>query len=114
LIALVKGSLLIPTAQLAKNYLIHSLEPNSQEGFFAWNFFDSMLQQKEWFSDYVFEEIAAELLATDRALKARFDNAMAGDKTMAEDHWQQLYWVYKNSKYYESTAFRIPVFGIYR
>jgi hypothetical protein len=89
---------------------VEALEPNSDEGFFAWNFFDSMLQQKEWFSDYVFEDIAAALLAKDPALKDALEAAMKSDKNLAEDHWQQLYWIYKRSPYYETTAYRVPVF----
>jgi len=109
-VLMMKGDYYIPTQQIAKRYLVEALEPNSDEGFFAWNFFDSMLQQKEWFSDYVFEDIAAELLAKDPALKAALESAMKSDKNLAEDHWQQLYWIYKRSPYYETTAYRVPVF----
>ncbi len=106
------GDRIIPTRQWARRFLVQALEPASEEGYFAWNFFDSMLQQKEWFSDYVFEEIAAELLKTDAQLQRDFDAAMKADRNLAEDHWSQLYWVYKHSPYYERTAFRIPVFRI--
>jgi hypothetical protein len=105
-----KGDYCISTHQDARRYLVEALEPNSDEGFFAWNFFDSMLQQKEWFSDYVFEDIAADLLAKDPTLKAGLEWAMKGDKNLAEDHWQQLYWIYKRSPYYETSAYRVPVF----
>lgn len=107
------GDRWIPTNQIARRFLVQVLEPRSDEGYFAWNFFDSMLQQKEWFSDYVFEEIAAELLKSNKDLQQRFEQALRTDKNLSEDHWQQLYWVYKNSDYYEPTAYRIPVYRIY-
>ncbi len=106
-----EGDYLIPVRQPAIRYIIETLEPKSKDSFFSWNFFDSVLQQKEWFSDYVFEEKAAELLQQNPALKARFDLAMTTDPEMQE-HWMQLYWVYKNSEYYEKSAFRYPVYRI--
>ena len=54
-------------------YLIETLEPQSEDGFFAWNFFDGILMRKEYFSSYVFEDLAAEILAEDSDLKARLE-----------------------------------------
>jgi hypothetical protein len=112
LVHLSAGDIWIPTQQVARRYLVETLESNGNDSFFAWNFFDSMLQQKEWFSDYVFEDIAADLLQKDHVLKAQFEKALATDSELASDHWQQLYWIYKRSPYYEPTAFRIPVFRL--
>jgi len=35
-------------------------EPQGEDSYFAWNFFDPILGQKEGCSDYAFEDIAAE------------------------------------------------------
>lgn len=58
-----KGDFLIECNQMANNYIVSTLEPRGADSFFAWNFFDGILNQKEGFSDYVFEDVAAELLA---------------------------------------------------
>lgn len=42
-----KGDLLINTQQKARRYLVETLEPEAQDSFFNWNFFDSILQQKK-------------------------------------------------------------------
>jgi hypothetical protein len=68
-----KGDWLIPTDQDGKRYLVEVLEPEGEDSFFSWNFFDSILQQKEWFSDYVFEEKAEELLRNDPILRKQFE-----------------------------------------
>jgi hypothetical protein len=107
-----EGDWLIPMDQAARRYLIEVLEPQGEDSFFAWNFFDSVLQQKEWFSDYVFEEKAIELLAADKNLAASFEAAKLQSAEMQESRWMQLYWIYKHSPYYEQTAFRYPVFRI--
>ena len=89
--------------------VIETLEPESNDSFFKWNFFDGILQQKEWFSDYVFEEKAAEILNNDPALKERFNKELSTNEEMKE-HWMQLYWIYRNSPYYEESAFRYPIY----
>jgi hypothetical protein len=38
---------------------VETLEPQGADSFFAWNFFDGILMQKEYFSPYVFEDTAA-------------------------------------------------------
>jgi hypothetical protein len=59
------------------------LEPQGVDSFFAWNFFDSVLGQKEYFSDYVFEDIAADLLKKDPDLRKKLDDEKAKDPKMA-------------------------------
>ncbi len=105
-----RGDWYIPLDQSAKRFIIEALEPHGVDSYFRWNFFDSVLQQKEWFSDYIFEDIAANLLLEDADLKKAFELAIASDEELRNDHWKQLYWIYKRSPYYEGTAFRIPVF----
>lgn len=92
-----------PTAR----YLVETLDPLGPDSFFAWGFFDSVLQQKEGYSDYVWEDRAAALLATDADLKRRFEawRAEGGAKSARA----QLDWIYQNSAYYEPTHNRYPV-----
>ena len=58
-----KGDLYIPTRQNGIRYLIETLESEGVDSFFNWNFFDTILQQKEGYSGYVFEEVAANFFA---------------------------------------------------
>lgn len=98
----------IPVDQPGIRYIVESLEPGAPDSFFAWNFFDSILQQKEWFSAYIFEEEAKELLATDPELKQEFERRKE-DPDFASDHFAQLYFIYQNSPNYESTYNLYPV-----
>jgi hypothetical protein len=107
-----KGDWKISTRQIARRYLIETLEPQSNDSFFTWNFFDSVLQQKEWFSDYVFEEKAEELLKNDSELNKEFESVLAADKNLQNNHWNQLYWLYRHSPYYEKTINRYPVYRL--
>src|SRR5690606_9422940 len=60
-----KGDIFIKTFQPGVRYLLETLEPITTDSFFNWNFFDPILQQKEGFSPYVFEDEAARILAED-------------------------------------------------
>ena len=90
-------------------YLVETLEPQATDSFFAWGFFDSVLQQKEHFSDYVFEDVAAELLRRDPALRLRLEQLKADDAAFATNGPAQLEWVYLNSAYHEPGHNRYPV-----
>lgn len=96
------------------DYFICSvLDPRAVDGYFAWNFFDGILQQKEWFSDYVWEDKAVELLAKDADLYRKFQQARQADENLASDTFSQLYWIYRHSPYFEKTVKRYPVYGVY-
>lgn len=107
-----KGDYLISTQQVAKRYLIETLEPNAPDAFFAWNFFDAVLQQKEYFSDYVFEDEAARLLKQNPTLRSALNNACKTDSTMAQSAQKQLAFIYQHSPYQEPEYLRYPVFRI--
>lgn len=109
---LLKGDLIIPVQQVAKRYLVETLEPDAPDAFFAWGFFDGVLQQKEGFSDYVFEDQAADILARDPTLKRKLDQKRKADPDFAKDGEAQLEFIYHQSRYYEPVHMRYPVFRI--
>ena len=107
-----KGDYLVSTKQSGVKFLLETLEPEAVDSYFNWNFFDGILGQKEYFSDYVFEDTAAELLKTNKALKTALELKKASDVKFAEDGAAQLDWVYKNSEYYEGTVNQYPIYRI--
>ncbi|WP_213197167.1 M14 family zinc carboxypeptidase [Cloacibacterium caeni] len=107
-----KGDYLVSTKQEGVKFLLETLEPEAVDSYFNWNYFDGILGQKEYFSDYVFEDTAAELLKTNKALKTAFELKKASDAKFAEDGAAQLDWVYKNSEYYEGTVNQYPIYRI--
>jgi len=103
------GDWVIPMGNATDRLVMEVLEPRCADSFFAWGFFDSILQQKEWFSDYVFEDIASEFLQKDPALKTALEAERAKDPAFAKDAWAQLYFVYQRSPYFEPGYRRYPV-----
>lgn len=107
-----KGDFLVPVNQIANRYIVETLEPESADGFFAWNFFEGILQQKEWFSDYAFEPKAKKVLEEDLALKREFELKKKEDEEFAKSTWAQLYFIYQRSPYFERTVNQFPIYRI--
>lgn len=107
-----KGDYLIPANQPVNRYLIETLEPQGADSFFAWNFFDSVLDQKEYFANYIFEDTAAELLRKDPALRQQLADRRAADKAFAENGNAQLEFIYERTPYFEKTFNRYPVYRL--
>ena len=103
------GDYVVYTNQAINRYIVEILEPQGVDSFFSWNFFDSVLGEKEYFSDYVFEDIAATLLKKDPNLKKKLDDAKTKDPQLAGSAAAQLNFVYRNSPYFEKTYMRYPV-----
>jgi hypothetical protein len=96
-----KGDYLIPVRQNAVRYIVETCEPTAPDSWFAWGFFDSILQQKEWFSSYVFDGMAEEILKNNPALLETLNQKKASDKDFASNSFAQLYFIYRNSQFYE-------------
>jgi hypothetical protein len=107
-----KGDYLINTAQDGFRYLIETLEPQAPDSFFNWNFFDTILQQKEHFSPYVFEDTAKQLLESDVKLKAEFEAKKTEDPSFKNNWYAQLNWIYQHSNHYEKAHMQYPVYRL--
>ncbi|ADY28402.1 MULTISPECIES: M14 family metallopeptidase [Cellulophaga] len=107
-----KGDYYVPTNQRGIRYLLETLEPEAVDSFFNWNFFDTILQQKEGFSPYVFEDVAAKLLKNNPKLKAEFDTIKSTDENFAKNWYAQLNWLHKKSEHYEKAHMQYPIYKL--
>lgn len=104
-----KGDVIVYLNQAANRYIIETLEPQGDDSFFNWNFMDAILQQKEYFSSYIFEDLAAQYLREDPELKAALEAKRQADPAFAKDGYAQLKFVYKRSPHYEKTHNLYPI-----
>ena len=104
-----KGDYVVPTRNGHARFIIETLEPHAGDSYLAWNYFDAVLQQKEWFSAYVFEDEAAQILSENAALKAEYEAKKNADPEFAANAFAQLYFIYKHTDHYEPTHNRYPV-----
>jgi hypothetical protein len=111
-IKFLKGDYFIPMDKSTNRYVMEMLEPTGDDSFFAWNFFDAILQQKEGYSDYRWEDIAAEVLQNNPELKIKLEDKRKTDSKFATNVSAQLDFIYKNSPYYEPGHNRYPVYRL--
>jgi len=104
-----KGDFIVYVNQPSNRYIVETLEPTAPDSYFAWNFFDGILQQKEYFSSYVFEDLAVEILEKNPALKKQLEEKKKADPKFAKNGYAQLTFIYKNSEHYEPTYQVYPV-----
>lgn len=107
-----KGDYIFNTNQKGVKFLLETLEPEAIDSYFNWNFFDTMLQQKEGYSEYVFEDLANEYLNKNPELRAKLEQKKKEDKAFSENPEAQLDWVHKNSIYYEKAHLQYPVYRV--
>jgi hypothetical protein len=107
------GDLLIPVRQEKIKYLLEMFEPKAGDSFFRWNFFDNILDQREYFSSYGFDENALKYLNEHPDFKAKFEAKRKSDTEFANDHRAQLAYIYNNSEWFEKTWKRYPVGKIF-
>lgn len=97
------GSVWVPVAQRAGKLAMQILEPEAPDSALKWGFFQPIFEQKEYFSDFVFEPYARQMLAADPKLKAEFE-ALKETSPRA-----RLQWLYRRSPYYEADKDVYPV-----
>jgi len=107
-----KGNLLVPTQQNAIRYILETLEPLGEDSFLRWNFFDAIFNRKEYFSDYLFEPIAMELLKQDPKLSEEFELKIENDPEFASSPYNRLAFIYNRSQYAEPQFRQYPIMKI--
>lgn len=100
----------VSTDQAGIRYILETLEPEAVDSFFNWNFFDTILQQKEGFSPYVWEDKALEFLDNNPKIKTAFEAKRETDTTFANNWYLQLDWIHKKSPFYEKAHLRYPIY----
>ncbi|MEO1525894.1 MAG: M14 family zinc carboxypeptidase [Planctomycetota bacterium] len=103
------GDIVIPIHQDRARYVVETLEPAAMDSLFRWNYFETILQRKEYFSSYVFEDSAEEMLDGDEALRADFEARRDEDSEFAESRSAQLQFLYERSKHNEQAYRRYPI-----
>ena len=102
------NSALIALDQTAANVAIHLLEPNAPDSLVLWGFFNAIFEQKEYFSDYIMEKIAAEMLAKDENLRKEFEEKLKNEKFAASAR-MRLTFFYERSPYSDKRIGIYPV-----
>ena len=107
-----KGDFIVEVKGPTARFVVEVLEPEATDSYFKWNFFDTILQQKEGFSPYVFEDLAAEMLIEDENLRSTLEMSQQYDSAFASSGYRQLQMIYERSKYKEDAYMLYPIFRV--
>lgn len=109
------GDVLVPLDQGNARYAVETLEPLAHDSFFRWGFFNSVLEKKEAYSEYVFEDEAERLLAQEPELAAKFEQWKGAHPGLLTNQEAVLDFIFANcARYREPEWRRYPVFMIER
>jgi len=111
-IQFLRGDYWVPADQSSRRFLVEMLEPTGDDSYFSWNFFDAILQQKEGYSAYRWEDLAAAWLKDHPEVREKLEEKKKADPSFAQDAEAQLEFVYKHSVYYEPAHLRYPVYRV--
>ncbi|MGB9612309.1 MAG: hypothetical protein ACPL7M_15155, partial [Bryobacteraceae bacterium] len=89
---------------------MHLLEPEAPDSALRWGFFLPIFEQKEYFSEFVFEHFARKMLEINPELRREFEGKLAGDASFASNPRARLFWLYERSPYFEPDRDLYPVF----
>jgi hypothetical protein len=107
------GDYVVTLNQPRARYAVETLEPQAHDSFFRWGFFNSVLEKKEGFSDYAFEDTALELLRQEPELSQRFEDWKAANPALVNDQDKVLQFIYSHCRRYaEPQWMRYPVYGL--
>jgi hypothetical protein len=109
-----KGGYMVSTDQEGIRYLLETLEPEAIDSYFNWNFFDTILQQKEGFSPYVWEDQAESFLLENPTIQKEFEEKKAKEPSFSNNWYAQLDWIHKQSPNYEKAHLRYPIVRMLR
>ena len=108
-----KGDAVVDLAQPNARYAVETLEPQAHDSFFRWGFFNSILEKKEAYSDYVFEDTALEMLQAEPELRARFEAWKLAHPGRASNQTDVLDFIFSHGqRFHEPEWRRYPVVGL--
>ncbi len=99
----------VPSSQPMGKLAVNLLEAVAPDSVVRWGFFNSIFEQKEYASDYIFEPLAEKMLASDAKLKAEFEAALAADASLKANPRARLLWLYRRSPFYERDKDVYPI-----
>ncbi len=101
-----KGDVLVHLGQPNARYAVETLEPQAHDSFFRWGFFNSILEKKEAFSDYVFEDTALEMLDSEPRLRDAFELWKTQNSEKRGDQQSVLGFIFTNGQRYAEPEWR--------
>jgi hypothetical protein len=93
------GDVWVPLDQRGALVAMHLLEAQAPDGLLRWNYFDTVLEPKEYAESYVIEPIARRMMADDPQLAREFQERLKSDSAFAANPQARVDFFYRRSLY---------------
>jgi murein tripeptide amidase MpaA len=103
------GDVWVPCDQRGGLMAMHLCEAQAPDGLLTWNYFDTVVQPKEYGEDYVVEPLARAMLAKDPALAKEFAQKLAADTSFAANPGARSDFFYRRSPWADPEQNLVPV-----
>lgn len=103
------GYFKISTAQVSGKLAVHLLQPEAEDSFFSWGFFNSIFQRTEYSENYALLPFAEKMLASNPKLKREFEDKLANDKDFKNNAKKRLDWLYSKTPFYDGGYLTYPI-----
>lgn len=103
------GDVWVPLDQRSALVAVHLFEAQAPDALLRWNFFDTVLEKKEYGEDYVVEPLARKMMREDPALAKEFRARLAADPAFAKDPGERLEFFYRRSPWADPEQNLVPV-----
>ena len=104
------GSLFVPIAQARSLIAMTLLEPKDPDSLVGWGFFTRAFERKEYMEAYVAEDVAAQMLKTDPAVRQEFERRLAQDAEFARNPAARLDFFYRRHASWDERYNLYPVY----
>lgn len=108
------GSLFVPIAQPKAHLVMALLEPKDPDSFLSWGFFNASFERKEYMEAYVAEQVGADMLKKDPAVRKEFERKLAEEPAFAQNPTARLDFFYQRSPSWDEQFNLYPVYRVER
>jgi len=103
------GDVWVPLDQRSALVAVHLLEAQAPDALLRWNFFDTVLERKEYGEAYVLEPLARKMMQDDPALAKEFRAKVAADSAFAASPHERLDFFFLRSPWADPEQALVPV-----
>lgn len=111
-VTLPAGTYIVYTQQRTLRVILLLLEPQSEDSFVSWGFFNAFFERKEYAEPYIMEPIAQAMLDRDPGLKKEFEDRLEADEAFAASPALRLEFFYERSRYFDKNEKVYPIMRI--
>lgn len=104
-----KGTLLVYTNQRQLRIIVNLLEPEAQDSFVSWGFFNSFFERKEYAEAYVMEPYAKQMIKGNSDLRNEFYKKVNEDESFRNNPGERLDFYYRKSPFYDKGENVYPI-----